>query len=604
MARITGCAVGALVFSFVLPATVARGQAASGTPARPGGGLDVADRREVAPPPVRGIESKRWESWSAMRMAADPLLGWKIGMRSIDFPGASLEQAIEKTDGLSLGNIELFSTQKFGVELPKKLNTALYPNEVRAVTDKLIAVNMSVPVYHVPELAGDESEARKMFQLATALGAGTVAVDRMPADLAAVEKLATEFKIKVALCGAPKEVIGLLQSKGNLLGLCGDTGDWLDAGLKPLDVVEQAGNRLFVLNIRDRSALGRNGKDVEPGKGAADIAGMLKVMLHAQIKPSLITVGGPVGDMSASIGAFEEALRPAMAERVDGISRTTAIRGPERLTTEDKQKIDAALPTSAPVKPKKPRKLLVLDLNVAYGGHRSIPAENYAIAEMGKRTRAYEAVFDDNLDNLKYPKIKEYDAIVLNNTVGMIFVDPEVRAGLIRFVREGGGLAGNHGTSHASMDWGEFGDMIGVRRGVHRANTEKCWIKVDDPKSPLTAPFNGKEILYEDEYFRFPNPPYSRSKLHVLLSIDVAKTDMNQGVVHVPGSSVSRPDADYAVSWIRNYGSGRVFFCILGHNPTLFQSPELAEFYLGGLQFILGDLDADTTPSAQLAAQK
>ncbi len=49
---------------------------------------------------------------------------------------------------------------------------------------------------------------------------------------------------------------------------------------------------------------------------------------------------------------------------------------------------------------------------------------------MGKRTGAYEAIFDDNLDNLKYPKIKDYDAIFLNNTVGMIFVDPEVREGI------------------------------------------------------------------------------------------------------------------------------------------------------------------------------
>jgi hypothetical protein len=44
----------------------------------------------------------------------------------------------------------------------------------------------------------------------------------------------------------------------------------------------------------------------------------------------------------------------------------------------------------------------------------------------------------------------------------MIFVDPEVREGLSRFVREGGGLAGNHGTSHASMDWPEFSEMTGA----------------------------------------------------------------------------------------------------------------------------------------------
>ena len=65
-----------------------------------------------------------------------------------------------------------------------------------------------------------------------------------------------------------------------------------------------------------------------------------------------------------------------------------------------------------------------------------------------------------------------------------------------------------------------------------------------------------------------------------------------------------RPDQDYAVSWIRSYGKGRVFFCILGHNPTIYMTPSLAEHFLAGIQFILGDLEADTTPSGKLSAKR
>jgi type 1 glutamine amidotransferase len=355
----------------------------------------------------------------------------------------------------------------------------------------------------------------------------------------------------------------------------------VEQGLKPVEALNQARDRLLVINLRGGSAFA--------------LRDLLQEIYRQGIKPSLITVS-PTG-----VDGFEEAVRPVMAERIDQMSRTTEIRGPDRLTPEDRLQIEAALPKQAAAKPKTPRRLLVLDINIAYGGHRSIPAENFALQRMGEETGAYEAVFSDNLDNLKYPKIKDYDAIFLNNTVGMIFVDPEVRDGLTRFIREGGGLAGNHGTSHASMDWPGFSDMIGVRRGVHRANTEEAWIKIDDPRSPLTAAFDGVEFLYTDEFFRFPNPPYSRNKLHILLSIDVQKTDMNQGQVFVPGSSVARPDADYAVSWVRDYGKGRVFFCILGHNPTLFKTPALAQYFLAGIQFILGDLDADATPSSRLS---
>ena len=91
-------------------------------------------------------------------------------------------------------------------------------------------------------------------------------------------------------------------------------------------------------------------------------------------------------------------------------------------------------------------------------------------------------VFSNDLDNLKYDKIKQFDAIYLNNTVGMIFVDPEVREGLTRFVREGGGLAGQSRRKPRIMDWAEFGEMIGMKWGVHREPTEQATIRIDDPK--------------------------------------------------------------------------------------------------------------------------
>ena len=59
-------------------------------------------------------------------------------------------------------------------------------------------------------------------------------------------------------------------------------------------------------------------------------------------------------------------------------------------------------------------------------------------------------------------------------------------------------------------------------------------------------------------------------------------------------------DHDYGISWIHEYGKGRVFNCAMGHTPTLFATPSLAQMMLGGIQFVLGDLEADATPSAKL----
>jgi type 1 glutamine amidotransferase/sugar phosphate isomerase/epimerase len=598
LALILGAAVpSALAQSPGQPATAADGNGQNGFQGNRGGETNA---------PRPGREATRWEPWSAMRMAAAPILGWKVGIAADSFPHLTLSTTLERTDALSLSYIEASSSQEVNEGVPKNVDYNLQPGEIQAIQDKLFALNIRMAAYRVPTIGPDEASSRKVFKFAEDLKVETIVSERMPENLPLIDKLANEYGINVAICGNLKSVLAAVQDRSNRLGVCGDTGAWLQEGIKPMEPLSQVRNRLLVIGLRDRSALGANGHNVALGTGVAGIPQFLREMYRLEIKPSLITVDATgvtatMADLSRSLDDFEKALQPVMAAQVDEISRTAAIRGPDRLSPEEKQKIDAALPTEAPAKPTKPRKLLVLDLNISYGGHRSIPAENYALERMGKKTGAYEAVFSDDLDNLKYPKIKEFDAIFLNNTVGMIFVDPAVREGLVRFVREGGGLSGNHGTSHASMDWPEFHEMIGVTRGVHRQNTEKFWVKIDDPDNPLTAAFHGQEFEYEDEFFRFVNPPYSREKLHVLLSMDVAKTDMSQGTPFMPGSLV-RADHDYAVSWIRSYGKGRVFFCILGHNPTLFTTPELAQFFLAGIQFILGDLKADTTPSAKLSA--
>jgi type 1 glutamine amidotransferase len=48
---------------------------------------------------------------------------------------------------------------------------------------------------------------------------------------------------------------------------------------------------------------------------------------------------------------------------------------------------------------------------------------------------------------------------------------------------------------------------------------------------------------------------------------------------------------------VRSYGKGRVFYCTIAHNPQVFWDPLMLQFYLGAMQFALGDLPAPTEPS-------
>jgi len=270
--------------------------------------------------------------------------------------------------------------------------------------------------------------------------------------------------------------------------------------------------------------------------------------------------------------------------------------------SEQRQKIEAALPAKAFVTPRKPRRLLIFDLNVNYGGHASIVTANMAFTMMGAKTGAFETEISKDPAVFKPESLKRFDAVFFNNTVGNLFEDSALRQSLIEFVYAGGGLMGVHGTSVAFTkwpgaieDWPEFGIMLGARGANHKANTEHVFIKRDDPDHPLVQPFGG-DFDYRDEFFRV-HEPYSRDRVRVLLSIDTARTDMTQQPSY---GKVVRADNDYALAWVRQYGRGRIFYCTIGHHPAVFWDPKMLQFYLAATQFALGDLDAPTTPSAKL----
>jgi type 1 glutamine amidotransferase/sugar phosphate isomerase/epimerase len=273
-----------------------------------------------------------------------------------------------------------------------------------------------------------------------------------------------------------------------------------------------------------------------------------------------------------------------------------------QVSDEQRQRVEAAIPNKAFVRPRKNRKLLIFDLNVGYGGHSSIPTANLAFTLMGKKTGAFETVVSKDPAVFEPENLKEFDAIFLNNTVGNLFENAGLRQSLLEFVYGGGGLMGVHGTTVAFTqwpgaveNWPEFGIMLGARGANHYDSDEHVFIKLDDPNHPVNKPFDGKNFEYRDEFFRV-HGPYSRNRARVLFSIDTAKTKFEGQ----PRGNCYREDDDYALAWVRRYGRGRVFYCTIAHNPYVFWDPKMLQFYLAATQFALGDLQAPTTPSAKL----
>ncbi len=95
---------------------------------------------------------------------------------------------------------------------------------------------------------------------------------------------------------------------------------------------------------------------------------------------------------------------------------------------------------------------------------------------MGEKTGAFTATLSSEPGAISAANLQQYDAVYLNNTVGDVFDTPEMRAAFAAFVANGGGIVGNHGTSVASPNWTEFGEILGATGASHREPTEKATI--------------------------------------------------------------------------------------------------------------------------------
>jgi type 1 glutamine amidotransferase len=142
--------------------------------------------------------------------------------------------------------------------------------------------------------------------------------------------------------------------------------------------------------------------------------------------------------------------------------------------------------------------------------------------------------------------------------------------------------------------WPEFNRLIGGFFKFHWNDGQLITVKVDEPGHALTVPFKGQPPLQVvDETYTFGRDTYSRGNLRVLTSIDYAAMSAEDKAKE----QYPRPDGDYGLSWIRREGKGRVFYEAHGHNEKVYALKPLLAHLLYGMQYVLGDLAAEDSPS-------
>jgi type 1 glutamine amidotransferase/sugar phosphate isomerase/epimerase len=593
-----------------------RGQAQAPAPTAPAPGATQKPVFQRAPDALERV------TWRTRTLVGDDrLTNWNLAIPASDPGRASFLDTVVRADAAIVDFVEAANTQTVSRDMQKLFNPSLSADEIAAIRARMGTVRLLT--YRVERLEPDAASRRKLFEFGKTMGVDTIVVPSNTA-LDGLDTLADEFSINVAVLadGArPVRTMKALEGKGKRLGIGVDTGMWAQEGVAPRDALAVVKDKLLYVNLRDRSGRG-TARNVPLGQGVGQLTEFFRELDRLNVRPLAMTldtagvVNAPA-DLYKAVDAFEAAVQPAYGAHFTEFSKTRPIRwdlvtpgrgetlAPDVVKTrseEVRQKIEASIPKQAYAKPKKARKLLVIE-SLQGMSHNTIPHTNVLLERMGKITGAWQTEFSNDLDNLKYPKIKDYDGVFLNSIVGEFAADPAVREGLVRFVREGGGIGGIHGTPWASRNWDEFAEMIGSQSAPHRI--EQGVMKVYDASSPLMKPFDGKDLNFREEYYRFEDEGQGRlrwDKVRVLLTVDLDEKVEPQ--IDKPWTGYRRPDKIYPVTWIRNYGKGRVFYCSLGHMPETFMSPPIVGHFLAGMQYLLGDLDADATPNPRPAGTK
>ena len=251
--------------------------------------------------------------------------------------------------------------------------------------------------------------------------------------------------------------------------------------------------------------------------------------------------------------------------------------------------------TAKPAPAKQPRNILAFGRCEGFVHDAGILALDEAVRQLADKQKIFHADFTTNYDALKSANLARYDAVILNNTTGLktrehAFLVPDLQA----FVKGGKGLAVIHSGADNFNQSPEAAEMVGGHFWGHPWHANGTWaFKLDDPASPVNAAFGGKGFKLSDEIYQQSSPAYNRAKLHVLVSLDRSDPATDQS--HVKDQR--RADRDNAVSWIRPYGKGRVFYTSFGHDQRACKQRATFDHILAGLQYAIGDLAADDTPA-------
>jgi type 1 glutamine amidotransferase len=256
--------------------------------------------------------------------------------------------------------------------------------------------------------------------------------------------------------------------------------------------------------------------------------------------------------------------------------------------------------------PQRPARLLVVTVTMGFR-HDSITMSEPILEELGRSSGVFHVDFlrmpsaeRPSEDDASRQKILEerfasafsaeslasFDGVMFLNTTGSLPL-PDLQA-FLGWVKSGKAFVGVHAATDTFQSSDLYCDFVGGIFAGHpwNAGGEHAFV-VHEPGHRLTAMF-APRFRWRDEVYQY-DLRYKPENLRVLVSLDMPASTPKEPW-HVP------------VSWVRDYGQGRVFSTNFGHNDATWKEPMFQKHMVEGIAWALGRFDAPAAPNPDVQA--
>ncbi|MBI4580512.1 MAG: sugar phosphate isomerase/epimerase [Planctomycetes bacterium] len=214
---------------------------------------------------------------------------WRLAVMSYTFNRFTLIEAIDKTRQVGAGYLETFSWQKVSPDRGNmQFNADMPAAAMDEVKQKLKDGKVKLTGYYFHELGKDEPATRKVFEFCRKMGMEYIVSEPDEKVLPLVDRLAQEYKVKVAIHNHPKDpkkpdyanwdpdgVMKMIDGCSKWIGCCADNGHWGRSGLDSTECIRKYQDRLLTMHLKDLNKLDPGAHDVPYGTGVIDLKGML-----------------------------------------------------------------------------------------------------------------------------------------------------------------------------------------------------------------------------------------------------------------------------------------------------------------------------------------